>query len=389
IVLDDCPARIGSCLIFVALNLQVDIVAFILLGFLGIQLIYLTVYLLAFSNPKIPHHEVSASISVIVCAHDEEQNLRELIPLLTKQEYDEYEIIVVEDRSNDGSFDYLYETASQNKNVKLVPVKSKPDHVNGKKFALTLGVKAAKYEWILLTDADCRPNSNRWIKEMSFQFSKDTSVVLGYSPYLKTSGLLNAFIRFESLLTGIQYMGMALLGKPYMGVGRNLAYRKNVFLENKGFKSHLTVTGGDDDLLVNEVSEKNNTAVSIGAEAIVFSKPKTTWGDFYVQKLRHLSVGKYYKTWDKLRLGLFNTTWVGSWALIVPALLHSQFFYLLLGVMIARTVLLTILAHTASRKLGDRFEAWKVPFLDFIFVIYYLVTGLVALHTNNIRWKKT
>src|SRR5690606_33778770 len=122
----------------------------------------------------------------------------------------------------------------------------------GKKYGLTLGIKAASHEWILLTDADCRPNSRRWIRSMSRYFDEDTQFVLGFSPYRATAGLLNLFIRFETMLTAIQYFSFGWLGNPYMGVGRNLAYRKSKFLEEKGFNNFLHVTGGDDDLFVNQ-----------------------------------------------------------------------------------------------------------------------------------------
>jgi hypothetical protein len=182
---------------------------------------------------------------------------------------------------------------------------------------------------------------------------------------------------------------MAIMGRPYMGVGRNMAYRKTLFLSNKGFSTHLGVTGGDDDLFVNQFAKGSNTAVRVGEDAIVFSKPKTTWGEFYIQKIRHLSVGKHYKLTDKLILGLFSFSWIGSWLLFIPATVYSHIIYTPIGVLTVRILLLTILAYIASRRLGDAFKVWKVPFLDFIFAIYYLVTGLVALQTNKIRWKKT
>jgi len=256
-------------------------------------------------------------VSVIVCAHDEEENLIEQVPLLLQQDYPQFEIIIVEDRCNDGTYDYLLQATKEHERLKMVRVTHKPDHINGKKFALTLGIKAARYDWVLLTDADCRPASTKWISQMTSQFEEPAKIVLGYSPYIKTPGLLNAFIRFESFLTGIQFIGIALLGKPYMGVGRNLAYRKEVFLNAKGFNSHLDVTGGDDDLFVNQHATKENTRVSIGPDALVFSKPKESWTEYFYQKFRHLSVGKLYKFSDKILLGVFSLTWLLTWFLVL------------------------------------------------------------------------
>ncbi len=361
---------------------------FIFLAFAVIQVIYLFTFLIAFLKYKSPEATHEVPVSVVVCGHDEQQNLHELLPLLLKQDYPEFEVVIVEDRSNDESYDFLYGECKKYNHLRLVRVKHKPEHVHGKKFALTLGIKAAKHEWILLTDADCRPGSNRWLKEMSSRFSNENAIVLGYSPYLKKSGLLNLFIRYETLLTAIQYLGMAILGKPYMGVGRNLAYRKSLFMGNKGFNTHLSVTGGDDDLLVNQLSHKKNTAIVIGSESLVYSNPKTSWKQFYYQKLRHLSVGKRYKAGDKLNSGLFMLSLIGSWLFIWPAAVYSTLVYVPIAVFFARLILLALLTHKASRRLGEAFEAWKVVFLDFIFVIYYLVVGLAALRTNKVRWKK-
>jgi glycosyltransferase involved in cell wall biosynthesis len=357
---------------------------------LGIQLVYLISFFVAFSRKREKEEEIlGLPVSVIVCAHDEEENLRVLVPLLLRQDYPEFEVIVVEDRCNDGTYDYLLEATKLDPRLKMVRVRHLPEHVNGKKFALTLGIKAAVHEWVLLTDADCKPVGDRWIKSMASRFQPDKQIVIGYSPYLKSSSYLNAFIRFESLLTGIQFMGWALLGRPYMGVGRNLSYRKNLFFENKGFNSHLSVTGGDDDLFINEHANTTNTTVSIGHESLMFSVAKKTWKDFLYQKLRHLSVGKHYKFSDKIVLGLFSATWVLVWFFVLPVLSFPDTAYSFLWIgFLVRELLLISLIHRSSRALGDAFEAWKTPFLDFNYAIYYLGTGLGALFSKRVRWKK-
>jgi glycosyltransferase involved in cell wall biosynthesis len=355
---------------------------------LAIQLIYLILFLVAFGRKRRESPQEPRPVSVIVCAHDEEVNLKELIPLLLQQDHPRFEIIVVEDRCNDGTFDYLLQATKEHEQLKMVRVVNKPEHIHGKKFGLTLGIKAAKYDWVLFTDADCRPASNSWIKRMTEKYNTDMRLVLGFSPYIKSPSLLNAFIRFESFLVGIQFIGLALLGKPYMGVGRNLAYHKSLFLDNKGFNAHLGVMGGDDDLFVNQHAVKKNTEVQIGVESLTFSKPKTTWADFYYQKLRHLSVGSRYKFSDRLILGLFALTWLFTWFLVVPVAFFSPLVFWLLGGLLLRWALLSVLFHVASRKLGDAFESWKVPFLDFVYAFYYLVAGVAAMTAKRIQWKR-
>lgn len=354
---------------------------------LSIQILYLFFLLISFRKKNFATSKEQLPVSIIVCAHDEEENLIEQVPLLLQQDYPEFEVIIVEDRSNDGTYDYLLQATKDHERLKMVRVTHKPEHINGKKFALTLGIKAARYDWVLLTDADCRPASNQWISQMTKRFEEPTKIVLGFSPYVKAPGLLNAFIRFESFLTGIQFIGMALLGKPYMGVGRNLAYRKEVFLTTKGFNSHLGVTGGDDDLFVNQHATRENTTVCIGHDALVFSKPKKTWTEFFHQKFRHLSVGKLYKFSDKFLLGIFSLTWLLTWFLVLPRLIFLPLAEVLLAFFGVRMVLLIIMMYVGPRKLGTTFEAWKTPFLDFMYAFYYLVTGAKALIAKKVKWK--
>lgn len=242
-------------------------------------------------------------VSVLVCAHNELANLRELLPLLYNQNFYPYEIIVVDDRSTDGSLDFLLEQQSQQALLRLVWLRKRPAHIKGKKFALSMGIRAARYDKILLTDADCRPQSPQWVREMSHLLEGNTQFVLGYSPYLYENSWLNAFIRFETLQTALLYLGAALSGRPYMGVGRNLAYRKSFFMQHKGFRGHWHINGGDDDLWVNRYANSKNSAVSLDDRTKVCSVPKRQWHAYFRQKKRHLHVGKYYRRKDKLWLG--------------------------------------------------------------------------------------
>jgi len=365
------------------------LVALAIAGFvvLGIQLLYFSLFLMAFYKKEKVSPQDPRPVSIIVCAHDEELNLRELVPLLLAQDHPKFEVIVVEDRGNDGTYDYLLQATKEFDKLKMVRVVNKPEHVNGKKFALTLGIKAAKYDRVLLTDADCRPANNGWARQMTSVYTTQTEFVLGFSPYQKSDSWLNAFIRFESTLTGIQFAAIALLGKPYMGVGRNLLYEKKVFLDNKGFNPHLGVMGGDDDLFVNKHATKRNTLVKIGSESVTYSTPKNTWGEFYYQKLRHLSVGKHYHFSDKAILGVLSITWMMTWFGVLPMLLTNPLVYFLLGAFLLRCVMLMVLFYKASRKLGQAFEVWKIPILDFIYAFYYLVAGVAALKAKRIRWK--
>lgn len=322
----------------------------------------------------------------MVCAHDEEANLNVLIPLLLQQDYPLFELVIVDDRSNDGTYDYLLAMADKDKRVRVVKVEHLPEHVNAKKYAITLGIKAATYDWILLTDADCQPYANQWITAMSRYMDEQAEFVLGISPYVKMPGLLNLFIRFETLFTAIQYIGFAKTGMPYMGVGRNLAYRKSYFLANRGFNTLMDITGGDDDLYVNRHATSSTVRVCSEEASLVYSTPKQSVSGFFAQKKRHLFAGKKYRPFHKLILGLFTGTQLVTW-MVGLALLGFGFEPVLIGAfLIFRTLSLTVLVHKAARCFGCTFESLAVPFLDFLFVFYYLSTAPVALISKRVKW---
>ena len=182
----------------------------------------------------------------------------------------------------------------------------------GKKFALTLGIKAAKYDYLLLTDADCYPRDKDWISSMAKHFFNKT-IVLGYGAYEKHKGLLNKLVRFDTFQVAMQYFSYALIGKTYMGVGRNLAYKKSLFFDNKGFATHLHLPSGDDDLFIKEVATYNNTAISIEYSSHTLSVPKMNWKSWIRQKSRHLSTGIYYKNYHKLMLGSWTLSQILFW----------------------------------------------------------------------------
>lgn len=356
---------------------------------IAVHLIFLITFLVSLSRKTGEKQSLDPPVSVLVCAHDEEENLKQLIPLLLEQHYPNFEVIIVNDRSNDSTFDLLLEETKKDHRLRMVHINRLPDHVDGKKYAITLGIKAATYDWILLTDADCRPEGKNWISTMSQNFQESTKFVLGFSPYRKAAGFLNLFVRFESLLTAIQYFSFAILGYPYMGVGRNLAYRKSFFLGAKGFNTIIGITGGDDDLFVNEHANGNNTAICLNQEATVYSIPKSTWRSFLDQKIRHLSVGKKYRFKHRFFLGSFMLSWIAVWILAPLILvLFPIMVYGVVGAFLLRILVLTALFHFSAKRLGQKFESWTVPFLDFVFSIYYISTGLVALFTKKIQWKK-
>lgn len=372
------------------------------------------------------HHDSPADIegqqfpgvSIIIASFNELHNLKELIPMLESQDYPDLEIVIADDRSEDGTYDYLLTNEGRFSKVTFVRIKELPSHFTAKKYAVTMGIKKSSKDILLFTDADCRPASNQWVKQMVAQLTADKDIVLGFSPYTYFPGRLNALIRYETFQTALQYLSFALAKIPYMGVGRNLMYRKPLFWSTNGFAKHVGLLSGDDDLFINEASRSNNVAVCISKDTHTESIPKLTWEEWYTQKRRHLSVGKKYKFRDKFNLGVLwfgqILTWFGlipmlfvnpdwfvapEWSRIPSELLKeyglrhwypfNDWIRLILGVFVFWLTVKWIVLAVANKKLGKTINAWKIPYYDFLYAVYLLIFGIITVFSNpkKIKWR--
>lgn len=352
-----------------------------------------------FRQSGLPPTHSELPITLIVCAHNERFNLMELLPLLNAQQYPTFEVLVMDDRSTDGTATYLENDIAHLDHVRFIRIDKEHGHVTPKKYALTIALKKAAYPTVLLTDADCRPASLNWLVGMVGPLSSGRKdIVLGFSPYEYRPGLLNLLIRSETLFTAVQYLSLALAGWPYMGVGRNLAYRTRTFFANRGFYTHKNVLGGDDDLFINEVATGHNTAVCLNPAAFTWSKPKETWADWRIQKRRHLNVGKYYKLGHKVRLGLLTGSHVLTWALglavglvVLAMALTSRSFtqteWLLLptatGAFVFRLLVFWGIVGRVSYRLAHTVHWGLMPIMDAMLALYYGMAGVKTLVTNR------
>lgn len=283
---------------------EIDFVILILWLFaLGVQLFYYLFFYLRLSKKNVPAlSENLPPVSVVICAKNEEENLKIFLPSILQQNYPKYEVVVVNDASEDNSDLVLKELSEKYKHLKISTIKKDEKFTHNKKLALTIGIKAASNEILLLTDADCFPTDENWIKYMVSSYKPETEIVLGYGGYEKKKGLLNKIIRFDTLTIAMQYFSFALAGLAYMGVGRNLSYKKSLFFKNKGFASHSYLRSGDDDLFVNETATKNNVSVNLTAHTL--SIPEKSFGSWILQKKRHQSTFHLYKLKHKLLLSI-------------------------------------------------------------------------------------
>jgi cellulose synthase/poly-beta-1,6-N-acetylglucosamine synthase-like glycosyltransferase len=372
----------------------------LLICFSSVTLIMLFYYLYFFLRLALRRTRAEAKpdeaqrrpISLVICAFNEEANLTKNLPLWLKQDYLRngkpcFEVLVINHNSEDDTFYLLNRMCEEYPHLRVVHLTQEAKLIPGKKFPLSMGIKSAYYEHVLLTDADCTPDSDQWLARMTSGFSDTTQVVLGYSPYKRHKGWLNRRIRFETVHTAMQYLSYALAGTPYMGVGRNLAYTRTLFFNNKGFSSHNHIASGDDDLFINQVANKKNTVIRIHPEAFTRSEPKKTGEHWFYQKARHLSTGKYYRFKHRLLLGGYAFSHFFFWALFIALLFFPALYPITGGIWLSRALLHFILFRACFRKLdGADLVPW-IPIFDLYF-IYYNISHLGTIFFKTPKhWK--
>lgn len=349
-----------------------------------IQLYYFFNFFVRIASSKLDKEPLDRTIpvSIIISARNEEKNLMEHIPAIMDQNHKEFELIVVNDSSWDDTEAILKALHVRYPNMHIIHLDEEKQNMQGKKFALTLGIKAAKFDQILLTDADCLPLSEDWMSRMVANLKDEKKLVLGFSPYKKYSGWLNKLIRFDTMMIGIQYLGYAKAGVPYMGVGRNLAYTRDLFFSVGGFKSHYSVSSGDDDLFVNQVGSARNTAVVISPEAQTISEPKRTWKDWLFQKKRHLITSPYYKPQHKNLLMFWPISFMLMYVGFAGAMVLKNTMLVVGGMLLVRYIIQLTILHGCSKRLGLHKDiVWLSPFLE----IHMHAVNLFVYITNLVR----
>lgn len=369
-----------------------DWVFYFFSGVVGIQVIYYLFFLKLLPSGKDKRRQIGVSpnlpVSVIVCAKNEAENLKSFLPSILNQDYPKFQIILINDASRDDTLEIMEAFQEQFSNIKIVNVRNNETFWANKKYALTLGIKAAEYEHLLFTDADCKPVSNHWISEMSKQFSESKSIVLGYGSYAKIKkSFLNKLIRFETLLTAVQYFSYASWGNPYMGVGRNLAYTKTEFFKANGFINHIKVRSGDDDLFINEVANGKNTTICSSEESFTVSQPKTSFKAWIHQKRRHISTAKLYKSKHKLLLGIFYSTQLLFWTLPIVLLIFLFQWPWVVGLISFRFLIQWIALGKASKKLMEKDLVPIIPILECFLIFFQLIIFITNLISPPKHWK--
>ncbi|MEO8108398.1 MAG: glycosyltransferase [Ginsengibacter sp.] len=354
-----------------------------------IQLFYYSFFFLrlALFTQKIKSISQTHPVSVIICAKDEAGNLVKNLPGSLVQKYSTtHEVIVVNDNSFDESKYILEEYQRSFKQLQLIELKQEARFIQGKKFPLSIGIKTAKHEIVLLTDADCVPASEVWIEKMQEGYSGGIEIVLGYGALHKKKGFFNKMVRWETFHTALQYLSYARAGVPYMGVGRNLSYKKSVFFRHKGFSSHNNVPGGDDDLFINKSATKNNTNIVIDKDAFTLSQPPTSWKQWRKQKARHYTTSKYYKAPHKFLLGLYAFSQFFFYPLFIATLIFFS-WKLALIIFVTRAFWQGFILYKTMQKLDEKDLFPWFLFFDIWMFFYYILFASALYKKPATEWK--
>ena len=357
-----------------------------------IQLLYyLLVYLrVVFRKRKhdAPQTNKTPPVSVIICARNEDENLAENLVSLLEQDYHSFEVIVVNDCSEDDTEQVLAGFKQKYPHLRSTIIKTTGSFLNWKKFAATVGIKASKYEWLLFTDADCRPESPQWIASMSNSFVDKKDIVLGYGGYTAQKGYLNKWIRYDTLFNALQYFGFAMLGNAYTGAGRNLAYRKSLFYSNSGFAVHAHILSDDDGLFVNQAAKKRNVSVAITNQAHIRSKSTSNFKEWIWQKIVQVSSAKYYRNSQFFLLALEPVSRTLMWASFCMLMFYCPFWQYVLMILMLRMIIFMSVIAKAVKRFNEPSLLKHAIFFDIIMPFVYLyIFILTRISSKHNKWK--
>jgi len=367
---------------------EISLLSILIFAFLVQMIYYWGIFSgLAFFRNQNEEIQSKPPVSVVISAHNEYHNLQKNLPLILSQDYPDFEVVVVNHTSNDETQLYLRELQQTNNHLKVVQIERDLNFFTGKKFPLSMGIKSAKNEILLLTDADCTPSGKNWISGMTKNYEEKTEVVLGYGPYKEEKGFINLLVRYDTFMIALQYFSFAVRGMPYMGVGRNLSYLRSTFFNNKGFTSHYKIASGDDDLFIRQVASKKNTRIEIDEQTFMFSEAEKSFSKWLKQKRRHLTTGKFYSFKIKLLLSLFSITQLLFYASTIALLVLNIYIFFVFGIFLIRLISVALIHKNALKRCRERNLFLFSLMWEFFHVLAIQTITLTSIFIKPKKWK--
>ena len=363
-----------------------SIIAF--LGFIVLVINYILNYLPVslLRNSRFNSEVSTPPVSVVICAKNEDENLTEFLPKVLSQDYPDFEVIVVNDGSYDNTENVIDEFAKIFHNLRKVNIKEDEYYKHGKKIAMLVGIKATKNDCLVFTDADCYPASDQWLREMAAGFAGEREIVLGYGAYEKQKGFLNKLIRFDTFNIAVQFLSAAAKNKPYMGVGRNLAYTRKLFFKEKGFSRHYHINSGDDDLFVNQAGNSTNTNLCVTKEAITYSKPEKTFKQWNIQKIRHLTTAPLYSAVSKSRIAFNYFSQYYFYMSLIPLAFSLRTALLIPIMLLLKAIVQMLILNKATKKLNEKDLLMGSTLYELVLLFIYPIFHISKLLYKPNKW---
>ncbi|PQJ74024.1 glycosyltransferase [Polaribacter gangjinensis] len=362
------------------------VVFYVFIAFTAIQIAYYLVFTSVFFSKKGTKKQATFPVSVIIFAKNNAENLTNFLPSILSQNYPTFEVVLIDNNSSDNTEEVINSFALTNSNIKLVSVENNEAFWGSKKYALTLGIKAAKYEYLLFIEPNCKPISEFWISEMSQEFSIEKSIVLGYSTIKNEKNISNFLIRFYHFISALQYLNFAKLGIPFMADGKNLAYTKSEFYRAKGYINHMKQELGEDDLFIQDAANETNTAFCIQKNSFTESVFLQTFSNWFLNQRKKVFLKKRYQPKHRFLIGLFS---VSKFLFYVLGIILC-FFYpyeIMLSFFGTYFLIQFIVIGIASKRMEEKNLIFFLPFLDISFLLIQISIFIANLTSKPTHWK--
>jgi len=348
-----------------------------------IQLLYLWVLFgrFAFSRKKYVSNSLPPA-TIVITAHNQISGLEENLLLYLGQDYPNFEVLVVNDNSDDGSGDLLKEYMQIYPRLHIVELTQSLNWFKGKKFPLSLGIKSANNDLVVITDAHCKPASHLWLQEMVSAYKPETEIVLGYSTY-DIPSKINIWLRFWNFFDALFYFAMAQWGMPFKGVGKNLSYRRKLFYKQKGFISHYTISVGDDELFINKAATSKNTSWRISKDSVMRSVKEITFGAWWKKEITRLMLREYFKTGHRFILSFNALTIIVFYVLFVVLLTLKAGWIMILSIFVLRLISQLIVYGYAQKRFGEKKLLLLTPFFEIFLMLIDIIIWVGLLFTKR------